>query len=201
MAEQRANVTALLADASSGNQGAWNRLLKVVYRELHAMAHRAMRKERPGHTLQTTALVNEAYMRLVGGSDQGWENRSYFFSVAATAMRRILVDRARSRKAVKRGKGRRLLSLDDVNGVEPEKAEAGALFDDLEALDRALDKLGSRPVHKRKCTIVELRFFVGLTVEQTAEVLGLSTATIARDWEFTRAWLHREMEGADDHAG
>ena len=200
MAEQRPNVTALLADVSSGSEGAWNRLLKVVYRELHAMAHSAMRRERPGHTLQTTALVNEAYMRLVHGSDQGWENRSYFFSVAATAMRRILVDSARSRKAVKRGEGQRPLPLDEMDGAEPQSAAGGALFDDLEALDRALDRLGSQPVHKRKCTIVELRFFVGLTVEQTAEVLGLSAATVARDWEFTRAWLQRDMEraGGDD---
>ncbi len=188
------DVTALLSGISAGKEDAWNRLLSVVYRELHAMAHSAMRQERPGHTLQTTALVHEAYMRLVQGHDASFENRAHFFSVAARAMRRILVDRARSRKAVKRGKGEQPLPLDKV---EPGDGQAGApqnLFEDLDALDRALDKLGEQPAHKRKCTVVELRFFVGLTHEQTADVLGVSMATVARDWEFTRAWLFREMK-------
>jgi len=188
------DVTALLSGISSGKEDAWNKLLAVVYRELHAMAHSAMRQERPGHTLQTTALVHEAYMRLVQGHDAGFENRAHFFSVAARAMRRILVDRARSRKAVKRGKGEKPLPLDKVDAGDGGADAPENLFEDLDALDRALDKLGAQTVHKRKCTVVELRFFVGLTHEQTADVLGVSMATVARDWEFTRAWLFREMK-------
>jgi RNA polymerase sigma-70 factor, ECF subfamily len=193
------DVTALLAGISAGNNASWNRLLAVVYRELHSLAHSAMRREKPGNTLQTTALVNEAYMRLVRSGDRGWENRAYFFSVAARAMRRILVDRARSKKAVKRGSGQRPASLDVIPGHEPHSEATPGIFEDLEALDKALSKLGALPAHKRKCTMVELRFFVGLTVDQTAEVLDVSPATIARDWEFTRAWLCCEIEKADSH--
>ena len=188
------DVTALLSGISAGKEDAWNRLLSVVYRELHAMAHSAMRQERPGHTLQTTALVHEAYMRLVQDQDSSFENRAHFFSVAARAMRRILVDRARSRKAAKRGSGAKPLPLDKVQAGDGAAAAPENLFEDLDALDRALDKLGAQGVHKRKCTVVELRFFVGLTHEQTADVLGVSLATVARDWEFTRAWLSRELK-------
>lgn len=188
------DVTALLSGISAGKDDAWNKLLSVVYRELHAMAHSAMRQERPGNTLQTTALVHEAYMRLVQGHDASFENRAHFFSVAARAMRRILVDRARSRKAVKRGKGEKPLPLDKVEVGGGQATAPENLFEDLDALDRALDKLGEQAAHKRKCTVVELRFFVGLTHEQTADVLGVSMATVARDWEFTRAWLFREMK-------
>ncbi len=191
MPDHPEDVTTLLLGVSAGDENAWNRLLSVVYRELHTMAHSAMKGEPSGHTLQTTALVNEAYLRLVRDRDRGWENRAHFFSVAARAMRRILVDKARMRRAIKRGEGRRPLSLDATG--KP-LSDCQDLFDDLEALDRALDKLGAQPAHKRKCTLVELRFFVGLNMNQTAEVLGVSPATAARDWEFTRAWLFREVE-------
>jgi len=157
------------------------------------MAHKAMNREKPGHTLQTTALVNEAYMRLVRDKKEGWKNRAHFFSVAARAMRRILVDKARSKKAAKRGKGLGRVPLDEAQGKGAKPSAEGDPFDDLEALDRALEELGSLPDHGRKLTVVELRFFVGLTVEQTAEVLDISPATVKRDFEFTRAWLRRAM--------
>lgn len=188
------DVTSLLDDVSAGDHDAWNRLLAIVYRELHFMAHKEMSRERPNHTLQTTALVHEAYIRLVEGRDERWENRAHFFSVAANAMRRILVDKARSRNAAKRGQGRRPVSLDRADGMAGAGANPDNLFEDIESLDKALDRLAEEEQHRRKCTVVELRYFVGLTHEQTADVLGLSMATVARDWEFARAWLCSEME-------
>jgi RNA polymerase sigma-70 factor, ECF subfamily len=187
------DVTALLADISTGDQGSWNRLLAVVYRELHAMAHKAMRGERPGHTLQTTALVNEAYMRLVRNRKEGWKNRVHFFSVAARAMRRILVDKARAHRTAKRGHGRQRIPLTRADGADAKPGVATDPFEDIEALDKALDAFEKDHEHERKCTVVELRFFVGLTLEQTAEILDLSLATVKRDWEFARAWLRRHM--------
>jgi RNA polymerase sigma factor (TIGR02999 family) len=130
-------------------------------------------------------------MRLVQNKDERWQNRRHFFSTAATAMRRILVDEARRRKTAKRGSGRTPVTLDELKLVDP---DSGAdPLENLEALDKALDRLGSQVEHERKCTVVELRFFVGLSLEQTAEVLDVSIATVKRDWEFTRAWLSREM--------
>jgi RNA polymerase sigma-70 factor (ECF subfamily) len=185
------DVTALLHSFSDGNQDAKQKLFSVVYKKLHNLAHSAMRKERPDHTLQTTALVHEAYMRLVQNRDERWQNRRHFFSTAATAMRRILVDEARRRKSAKRGSGKSPVTLDGLNLLDP---DSGAdPLENLETLDKALDRLGSQPEHERKCTVVELRFFVGLSLEQTAEVLDVSMATVKRDWEFTRAWLSREM--------
>jgi RNA polymerase sigma factor (TIGR02999 family) len=195
------DITALLANISSGNRDAWNRLLSVVYRELHALAHGAMRKARPGQTLQTTALVHEAYMRLVKHKDARWKNRAHFFSVAARAMRQILVDKYRAWKTAKRGLGRDAVSMDEAEGFIQEVRESEIPHHDLEDLDQALDRLEARPAHKRKCTIVELRFFVGLSYKEIAEVLGVSLATVVRDWEFTKAWLYQELNGANSDAG
>jgi RNA polymerase sigma factor (TIGR02999 family) len=204
MSKPTEDVTLLLEAVFAGDQDAGRKLFSIVYRELHALAHTAMRREIPGNPLQTTALVHEAYIRLVQYKDERWENRAHFFSTAARAMRRILVDEARSRKAAKRGYGHCPVPLDELK--EPgQKEEAQDPFEDLEALDRALDKLSAQESHKRKCTVVELRFFVGLTLEQTADVLAVSIATVKRDWEFTRAWLRREVnrglgEGRDHDA-
>jgi len=197
MIEPSRDVTTLLAEVSAGNTDAWDALLKVVYRELHSMAHVAMRQERRGQTLQTTALVNEAYLRLVRDKGERWRNRGHFFSVAAKAMRHILVDRYRAMKAAKRGGGQHPLSLEQLDESQQELECVQNPFNDWEALDKALNKLGEHACHRRKCTIVELRFFVGLTHTETAEVLDVSAATVKRDWEFTRAWLRREMEMKD----
>jgi RNA polymerase sigma-70 factor (ECF subfamily) len=199
MSEPLENVTALLNDVSDGNEAAWNRLLAVVYHELHTMARGTMRRARPGQTLQTTALVHEAYMRLVKDKQERWNNRSHFFGVAAKAMRQILVDKFRRWKAAKRGKGQDAVPLDLVEGFIQESDDRVMRFHNMEALDRALTKLEAQPEYKRKCTVVELRYFVGLTYKETAEVLGVSLATVTRDWEFTRAWLFQELSGADGH--
>ncbi len=195
------NATELLEAVSSGDQNAKNRLFSVVYKELHAMAHRAMRKESPRHTLQTTALVHEAYIRLIPSKDVRWRDRTHFFRVAAKAMRRILAGEARKKGAIKRGSGRRPAALD--NRLEPghDPAAAGVPFEDLDALDKALDKLGEEEGRSRLCEMVELRFFVGLTLDQTAEVLRISKATVKRDWEFTRAWLYKEMKSQETDDG
>jgi RNA polymerase sigma factor (TIGR02999 family) len=200
MPESPEDVTLLLEAAATGDRTAGEALYNAVYRKLHHFAHAAMRRERPGHTLQTTALVHEAYLRLVRKQDEAWKNRAHFFKVAATAMRRILVDEARKKKAAKRGLGRRPLALDALSETEQEAAPVPDPFEDLEALDRALEKLGSIEGHERKRSVVELRFFVGLTLEETAEALDLSLATVKRDWEFTKAWLLREMRGNRSNA-
>lgn len=187
------NATELLLAISSGAQGSWSRLLAVVYRELHVMAHHAMSKERPGQTLQTTALVHEAYLRLVPGKEARWQNRRHFFGAAARAMRQILAAEARKKKAAKRGKGCRPFSLFDAEIAVDASISQGLPSEEIDALDRALDKLGADEKNQRLCTVVELRFFVGLTLEETADVLDVSVATVKRDWDFTRAWLHREM--------
>jgi len=187
------DVTELLVSLSAGNADAGEKLFAVVYEKLHIIAHAAMQNERPGHTLQTTALIHEAYLKLVQNRDEGWSNRRHFFSTAAGAMRRILVDEARRRKAARRGSGKRLMSLQEVGEAGSDAPSEAASFDNLDALDKALDKLAAEEHHKRKCTMVELRFFAGFTLEQTAELLDVSMATVKRDWEFTKAWLGREM--------
>ncbi|MFH2002547.1 MAG: ECF-type sigma factor [Planctomycetota bacterium] len=187
------DVTELLTSLSAGDALAGEKLFSVVYEKLHAIAHAAMLNERPGHTLQTTALIHEAYLRLVRKPEEGWSNRQHFFSTAASAMRRILVDEARRRQAARRGAGRRPVSLNEVGEAESGAQADTPSFDNLDALDKALDKLASEEEHKRKCTMVELRFFAGFTLEQTAELLNVSLATVKRDWEFTKAWLGREM--------
>lgn len=182
-------VTQLLKDWSNGDQAARDQLMPLVYDELHRLAHQHMRKERPGHTLQTSALVNEAFVKLVDQKDVHWQNRVHFFGIAAQSMRRILVDHARSRHYAKRGGDARQVSLDEVAIVSPERAA------EVVALDDALTSLAA--VDSRKSQIVELRFFGGLSIEETAEVLAVSPGTVMRDWTLAKAWLRREMT-ADD---
>ena len=179
-------VTQLLIDWGNGNQAALESLLPLVYDELHRLARRHIGRERPDHTLQTSALVNEAYLRLVDQRNVHWQNRAHFFSIASRLMRRILVDHARSRQFAKRGGGLRRVSLDEASVVSQNRAA------DLVALDDALTSLAA--VDPRKCQVVELRFFGGLSVEEIARVVGVSPVTVMRDWSTAKAWLHRAIE-------
>jgi len=182
---QTHGLTQLLIDWSNGNQSAFDKLMPLIDEELRRLAHRYMSRERAGHTLQTTALVNEAFVRLVNRKNVNWQNRAHFFGLAAQLMRTILVDHARSHACAKRGGGAFKLELDDALVVSQKKAvEVIALNDALNELVR-LDPQQSR--------IVELRFFGGLTVEETAEVLHLSLATIKREWSTAKAWLYHEL--------
>ncbi len=181
----KSEVTQLLADLEAGRPGAESRLLPLVYDELRRVAAGYMRRERPGHTLQATALVHEAYIQLVDQNRVTWRNRAHFFAVAAQMMRRILVDHARSRNAQKRGGPAQKLSLEEAVGVFDDRDVA------LEALDDALSTLAQ--LDPRQSRIVELRFFGGLTTEETAEVLGISAPTIEREWRMARAWLHSQL--------
>jgi RNA polymerase sigma factor (TIGR02999 family) len=185
MAASQEEVTQLLIQWREGNQGALDQLLPLVYDELRRLANAYLRKERPDHTLQSTALVHEAYLRLIGQREIQWQNRAQFFGVAAQMIRRILVDHARGRISAKRGGGAPKLSLDEGLAV------AGGKGLDLVALDDALAALGV--IDPQQCRIVELRFFGGLSIEETAEVIGVSTATVKRDWSVARAWLFREL--------
>jgi RNA polymerase sigma-70 factor, ECF subfamily len=178
-------VTQLLADWSGGDREALNKLMPVVYDELRRLAHRHMGHERAGHTLQTTALVNEAYLRLIKERGMTWENRNHFFAVAAQIMRFILVDYARGHVRAKRGGGAQQVSLNDALVVSEDRAT------DLLILDEALHRLAA--FDKRKSRIAEMRFFAGLTVEETADVLSVSVETVMRDWRLAKAWLHREL--------
>jgi RNA polymerase sigma factor (TIGR02999 family) len=182
-------VTRLLQAWSDGNQEALDQLVPLVYEELHRLARHYMIHERPGHTLQTTELVNEAYVRLIDWKNVKWQNRAHFFGVAAQMMRRVLVDFARSRHYVKRGGGARRVSLAEAALVSAERGE------DFIALDAALKSLAT--IDERKSRIVELRFFGGLSVEETAEVLKISPRTVMRDWSLAQAWLHRELSGEE----
>ena len=179
------NVTALLIDWGEGDKDALDQLLPIVYAELRRQAARFLRKERVGHTLQTTALIHEAYIRLIDQRRVKWQNRSHFFGIAAQLMRRILVDHARSKHREKRGGSDVRVSLADATLVAKNKDL------DVVALDAALDKLAM--LDQQQARIVELRFFSGLTVEETAEVLSISPATVKRDWSMAKAWLHREL--------
>jgi len=178
-------ITQLLRSWSAGDEQALEKLTPVLYKELHRMAHRYMRQERPGHTLQTTALINEAYLRLIGWKNVRWENRAHFFGVSAQLMRKILVDFARSRNYAKRGAGARVVSLEDAPTVLRDRAG------DILALDEALQRLAA--IDFRKSQIVELRFFGGLTLDETAEVMKVSSRTIRRDWDLAKVWLAREI--------
>jgi RNA polymerase sigma-70 factor (ECF subfamily) len=162
-------------------------LLPIVYEELRRQAARYLRRERAGHTLQTTALIHEAYLRLVGQTNVQWQNRAQFFGIAAQLMRRILVDHARTKKRAKRGGSDIRVSLGDAMALSKGQDL------DVVALDEALERLAE--FDEQQSRIVELRFFSGLTVEETAEVLAISTATVKRDWSVARAWLHREISG------
>lgn len=180
------DVTELLHDWQNGNAAALDRIIELVHADLRRVAHRLMRGERAGHTLQTSALINEAYLRLVDQRRATWNNRAQFFAVAARIMRRILVDYARSRAYAKRGAGAAHLSLDDVAVAGPE------ISPELVALDEALSLLAKEDA--RKARVVELRYFAGLTVEEIAELLEIAPVTVLRDWSFARAWLRTAMD-------
>ena len=179
------NVTDLLIAWSGGNKEALDELIPLVYDELRRQAARYLRRERAGHTLQTTALIHEAYLRLVGQKDVRFQNRAHFFGVAARLMRQILVDHARTRGRAKRGGSEVRVSLTQANSV----AKGSDI--DLLVLDEALNRLAEIDLQQSK--IVELRFFGGLNVEETAAIVGVSPATVKRDWSVARAWLHREI--------
>ena len=178
-------ITKLLKDWSGGDATALDKLIPLVYDELHRLAHQHMRRERAGHLLQTSALINEAYLRLIDGPDLTLENRAHFFGVAARLMRQILVDEARKRKSAKRGGDVIQVSFTEATNVAQEQAAS------VVALDDALKTLGS--IDARQSEIVELRFFGGLSIEETAQVLKVSPGTVMRDWTFARAWLKNEM--------
>lgn len=161
-------------------------LLKLVYSELHRQAHRYLQNERRGHTLQTTALVHEAYLKLTKQKDVSWESRSHFFAVAATMMRRILIDYAKTKHRLRRGGVQSDLPLENALTISVSETDI-----DLLALDEALNRLAQKDTHLAK--IVELRFFSGLDVVETGEVLGISESTVKRDWQMAKAWLHREL--------
>jgi RNA polymerase sigma-70 factor (ECF subfamily) len=180
------DISKLLRAWSGGNQSALNGLTPIVYKKLRRLAHRHMQRERPGHALQTTALVNEAYMRLVDYKCMKWQDRAHFFAVAAQVMRRILVDHARSQN-IKRGAGVQHVPLDDIALVSDNRTG------DLVALDDAMKALAR--LDPRKVKIIEMRFFGGLSVEETAEVLKISPATVRRDWSIAKFWLYRELGG------
>jgi RNA polymerase sigma factor (TIGR02999 family) len=181
-------MTRLLAAWSEGDREALERLLPLVEEELHRLAHRYMKREREGHTLQTTALVNEAYLRLIDQRDVRWQSRAHFFGIAAQMMRRILIDHARRKHFDKRGGGAPHVALDEAAVVSDERAA------ELVALDEALDALSK--VDERKSRVVELRYFGGLSVEETAEVLKVSPDTVTREWRRAKAFLHRELQRA-----
>jgi RNA polymerase sigma-70 factor, ECF subfamily len=185
-------VSSLLLAWSEGDQGALDRLTPIVYSELRRLASRYMRNERPGHTLQSTALVHEAYTRLIDYKRMQWQSRAHFFAVAAQLMRRILVEHARSH-GVKRGAGFRHISLDKA----PFIAASGTGDPDMVALDDAMNDLAR--LDPRKMQVVEMRYFGGLSVEETAEVLKVSTVTVKRDWRIARTWLYRELTGGTAH--
>jgi RNA polymerase sigma-70 factor (ECF subfamily) len=179
-------ITGLLVDWSNGDQAALDRLVPLVEQELHRLAHIYMRRENPDHTLQTTALVNEAYLKLVDQTKTRWQNRAHFYAIAATIMRRILLNHARDRQREKRGGKIVQVSLSEAAVVFLEKTE------ELIALDEALLRLAA--LDERKSRVVELRYFGGLDVDETAEVLNISTITVMRDWKFAKAWLSREID-------
>ena len=180
--------TALLTEYRCGDEEAGKQLAVVVYQELRRLAGYYLQRERPDHTLQATALVHEAYVRLFSDGDCAWRDRTHFFNVAAQQMRRLLVDHARAAQAEKRYGGKIKVSLEALTGVAEERDE------DLIALDEALGRFEA--LYPRASRIVELRFFGGLTEKEAAEVLEISTATLKRDWDFARAWLYRQISGA-----
>jgi RNA polymerase sigma factor (TIGR02999 family) len=183
-------VTQLLLEWKEGDGSALDTLLPIVYAELHRVADNYLRRERPGHTLQATALINEAYLRLVGAQNVQWENREQFFGIAANLMRRVLVDHARGAHAAKRGGNPQNLQLDEATLVVQERDE------NLLLLDEALERLTE--VDSQACRIVELRYFAGLTIDETAELLKLSPTTVKREWAAARAFLHRQIGGELD---
>jgi RNA polymerase sigma factor (TIGR02999 family) len=180
------DVTQLLVAWSQGEKAALEKLMPLMYKELRQLAHRYMSRERPDHTLQTTALVNEAYLRLVDASKVRWQNRAHFLAISAQVMRRVPVEMARSRQCLKRGNDAQKVSLDEALAVSQEKST------DLVALDEALTELAV--VDPRKSQVVELRFFGGLSAEETAQMLNVSPDTVLRDWKLAKVWLVREIK-------
>jgi len=179
------DVTQLLVAWGNGDQAARDQLMPLVYAELHRLAHRHIKKERPGHTLQTSALVNEAFVRLVDQRDVQWQSRAHFFGIAAQMMRRILVDYARKRRFAKRGGNQLQVSLNEELVAANQRSAEVVLLDD------ALTQLAE--IDERKSKVVELKFFGGLSIEETAEALGVSPGTVMRDWTLAKAWLRRAM--------
>ena len=184
-------VTKLLIAWRNGDEHALDALIPIVYKELHRLAKYHMNKERPDHTLQASALVNEAYLRLLGYKDVRWQNRHHFFAAAAQVMRRVLVDYARSRKYMKRGGGARMVSLEEAALLSECRS------DELIALDDALTDLAA--IAPRKVQVVELKYFVGFSIEEIAEVLGVSPVTVSREWNSAKVWLHRTMSKSESH--
>jgi RNA polymerase sigma-70 factor (ECF subfamily) len=184
----RGELTDLLVEWSKGSQPALDRLLPHVYDELRTLARSHLRRERPGHTVHTGTLVHEAFVRLIEGQQVSWEGRAHFFGIAARLMRQILVDHARARDAVKRGAGEVADPIDSALSVAVQAMDVNVL-----ALDRALDQLAA--IDPAPARVVELRFFGGLTVEETAEVMGISAGTVKREWSMARAWLRRAIAG------
>jgi RNA polymerase sigma factor (TIGR02999 family) len=188
MGASSSEITELLRLWSDGRPDALDRLLPIIQLELRQLAASYMRRERRDHTLQATALVNEAFLKLVGQRDVHWQNRAHFFGIAAQAMRRILVDHARARASEKRGAGERHVSIDDAAVIgEPTDLDLLALDEALERLDR---------VDPQQSRVVELRFFAGMTIEETAEALQISPATVVREWTVAKAWLYAELRGS-----
>lgn len=187
LVQDSGQITKLLQDWNDGDRQAFDQLIPLVYAELRRQASRFLRNERPGHTLQTTALIHEAYLKLVGNDQMHWQNRKHFFAIAATSMRRILVDHARERSREKRGGGRENLPLDEAL----QASESGKSVD-LVALDAALNRL--EKLSPRQARVVELRYFAGLSIDETAEALEVSRATVRNDWNIARAWLKQEIE-------
>jgi RNA polymerase sigma factor (TIGR02999 family) len=187
MPSEEHDVTQLLRQWSDGNQQALSELLPLIYDELRRVAHQYLHREHPDQTLQTTALVHEAYLKLIDQRSVEWQNRAHFFAIAAQAMRRILIDNARRRAAGKRGKGEKI-SLEDVATVSTQKHQ------NLLALDEALSEL--EEIDQQQSRIVELRYFGGLTIEETAMALKISPATVKREWAMARAWLYKSLSNA-----
>jgi RNA polymerase sigma factor (TIGR02999 family) len=181
-------ITQLLAELRDGKTASESRLAELVYDELHRIASRFMRSERPDHSLQTTVLVDDAYLNLVNQEDRSWENRSHFYAVAAQSMRHILIDHARGRRAAKRGGGRPAIHLEESLAISEDKC------DEMIAVDEALVRLAAWD--PRLSRIVEMRFFGGLTLDEIAAVLGISVRTVKREWQVAKAWLHCELSGA-----
>jgi RNA polymerase sigma-70 factor, ECF subfamily len=182
-------VTQLLAECSDGDNAALVELTPLVYEELRRLAHHFMEGQRPDHTLQTTALVDEAYLRLADQTKPSWQNRAHFFAVAARAMRQILVNYARSKRAQKRGGGALKVELDEAAIVSPEQSQA------IVDLHEALERLGT--LDSRKARVVELKYFGGLNHDEIAEVMKVSAVTVRRDWVFAKAWLYNELQPAN----
>lgn len=187
------NLTGLLIEWRQGNRAALDRLTPLVYDEIRRIAHRYVQREREGHTLQTTALVNEAYLRLAGQQQISWQNRAHFFAVTAQVMRHILIDYARRRHYVKHGGEAQRIGFSEAVATQEASLMSGPRAAELLALDEALDELAK--LDARKSRVVELRYFGGLSLDETAEVLEVSSMTVRRDWRAAKAWLFRRMKG------